>query len=104
MNNDILSFISSGLTYQEAVEATALDEEYKRQIRQNLVIPKARKFKYSKNENIFLQGTFSTTDHKGRVFKSKTEMCAFYGISMDTFNSRLNRGYSLELALTKGKN
>ena len=47
-------------------------------------------------------------DHLGNVFDSLTEMCEFYGISLNTYYSRINLyGYTLEETLTtpinKGK-
>lgn len=41
------------------------------------------------------------TDHLGNKFKSKTEMCEYYGVNIATLGSRLESGYSLEEALTK---
>lgn len=41
-------------------------------------------------------------DHLGNKFKSKSEMCKYYGVNQATFNTRIESGYSLEEALTKG--
>lgn len=39
-------------------------------------------------------------DHKGRRFACKTAMLQHYGVDTSSFNGRLNRGWSLEKALT----
>jgi hypothetical protein len=39
-------------------------------------------------------------DHVGNVFPSKSSMCRFYEIPLNTFYSRLKNGWSLEKALT----
>lgn len=39
-------------------------------------------------------------DHEGRKFKSKKEMCKYWGISPSTYDGRLKRGVSVEEALT----
>lgn len=40
------------------------------------------------------------TDHEGTTFKSKTEMCKHWGVSVSTFTARLKRGMSVKEALT----
>lgn len=39
-------------------------------------------------------------DHLGNVYQSEAEMCKHYDISIVKFRDRLNKGYSLEKALT----
>ncbi len=41
-------------------------------------------------------------DHLGNVYKTKRDMCNFYGINVDTYNKRISYGYSVEDALTLG--
>ena len=43
------------------------------------------------------------TDHTGQIFPSKEAMCQHWNITTSSFDSRLNRGWSLEWALTKPK-
>lgn len=43
------------------------------------------------------------SDHKGQIFPSKVEMCKYYNITIASFDSRINRGWDLETALTKPK-
>ncbi len=40
-------------------------------------------------------------DHKGKWFGSRTEMCDWWEIRDNTYLGRINRGYSVEEALTK---
>lgn len=40
------------------------------------------------------------TDHLGNVYKTKTEMCHAWGISLSTYMSRISLGYSVKEALT----
>ena len=47
-----------------------------------------------------LQSCKECTDHKGKKFKSKKEMCDHWGISDIILAKRLSRGWSLEKALT----
>lgn len=42
----------------------------------------------------------SRTDHTGRVFESKTEMCRHWGISVSTYSNRIRSGCTKEDALT----
>ncbi len=42
----------------------------------------------------------ATKDHTGREFSSVGEMCAFYGVSPETYKKRRQRGFTLEEALT----
>lgn len=42
-------------------------------------------------------------DFEGRVFPSKASMLSFYGVPKSTFDSRIERGYSLKDALTLPK-
>ena len=42
-------------------------------------------------------------DFEGRVFPSKAQMLSFYGVPKSTFDSRIERGYSLKDALTLPK-
>ena len=39
-------------------------------------------------------------DHTGKKFKSKKEMCEYWGIKTSTFSSRVKKGMSIEEALT----
>ena len=41
-----------------------------------------------------------SADHLGNEYKNFTEMCQAYGKSLETVNARLNRGWTLEDALT----
>ena len=43
-------------------------------------------------------------DHEGNVFKSKTEMAKYYGISPQAFNARIKAKWTLKDALTVGAN
>lgn len=40
------------------------------------------------------------SDHTGRVFESKKEMCDYWGISTSTYNARIKKGKSVFEALT----
>lgn len=40
------------------------------------------------------------SDHTGRVFKSKKEMCDYWGVSTSTYNTRIKKGKSVFEALT----
>ena len=40
-------------------------------------------------------------DHLGNKFKTKAEMCKYYGINQTTFNTRLKSGMTLKDALSK---
>lgn len=40
------------------------------------------------------------TDHLGNTFESISTMCRYYGVSYDTYASRLHNGWSLEKALS----
>lgn len=42
-------------------------------------------------------------DHLGNHFSSKVDMCAHYNITVPSFDSRIHRGWNLEMALTKPK-
>lgn len=42
-------------------------------------------------------------DHMGREFASVSEMCLFWGISLQLYNSRLKAKWSVEKALTTPK-
>lgn len=39
-------------------------------------------------------------DHLGNTYRTKSEMCNHYGVMIGTYNSRINRGWSVEKALT----
>lgn len=39
-------------------------------------------------------------DHTGRWWNSRAEMCAHYNVSIDTYDSRRRKGYSVEWSLT----
>jgi len=39
-------------------------------------------------------------DHLGKDFNSKKERCAYWGVNYSTFMNRIDRGYTLEEALT----
>ena len=43
-------------------------------------------------------------DHQGNTFPSIKEMCEYWNITDDTYHSRIRAGYTIEEALTKGKN
>jgi Zn-dependent peptidase ImmA (M78 family) len=40
-------------------------------------------------------------DHEGNCFRSKTEMCRYWGISVTTYDYRINNGASVEQALSE---
>ena len=40
-----------------------------------------------------------STDHKGNKYHSKTDMCKAYGVTLDHFDNRIKRGYTLQEAL-----
>lgn len=44
--------------------------------------------------------TLSCKDHKGKKFTSQSAMCKKYGIELGTYQRRLERGWSIERALT----
>ena len=42
-------------------------------------------------------------DHLGNEYYTFTDMCKFWGVGYSTFISRLNRGFSIEECLKKGR-
>lgn len=48
-----------------------------------------------------IRGPVKVTDHLGNEYKSIYDMCKAYHIRFNTFNGRLERGWSLEAALTR---
>lgn len=40
------------------------------------------------------------TDHLGNIFESEKDMCNYWNIKYETYKSRINRGWSIEEALT----
>ena len=42
----------------------------------------------------------TVTDHTGRTFRSITDMCKFWHIPLATYTYRINKGWSIEKALT----
>ena len=41
-------------------------------------------------------------DHTGRWFKSRKELCEFWGVNYGTFNSRYNRGFKMKDCVVQG--
>lgn len=40
-------------------------------------------------------------DHKGRYFRSMSQMCKYHGVNVSTFYSRLAEGLPLEMCLSR---
>jgi len=51
-------------------------------------------------KNIFEMNVKPMTDHEGRFFETKRELCEYWNIDQTTLNSRLRKGMNLEEALT----
>jgi hypothetical protein len=45
-------------------------------------------------------GSRACTDHKGIEFKDQTKMCREYGVGVSTYRARINKGWTMEQALT----
>lgn len=67
------------------------------------VLPHTHEYKYAmdalKGGNILAKK--ECTDHLGNMYSSIGDMCNTYGIKISTFYSRLQRGYTLQDALTE---
>lgn len=103
MNTKVLmDYIHQGLNFKEAVEAATLEQRYKDEYAKHPENIKPKKgVSYSKNSNICLvRYPFSCTDHLGKVYRCKSEMCKAYHVSPSAYDSRIRKGYSLERALT----
>ncbi len=103
MNTKVLmDYIHQGLSIEEAVEAATLEQRYRDEYARKPEHIKPKKgVSYSKNSNNYLvRYPFSCTDHLGKVYRCKSDMCKAYHISPSAYESRIRKGYSLERALT----
>ena len=92
----------AGVSYEDGLKLAAFERELKAEFEEYYKkhpLKPAKRFSGEKKQR-GTEATFTCTDHLGNVYKCKGDMCRAYGIRLEVFRNRLEKGWSIKDALT----